>query len=107
MAVTSGKAVEGSPKRMEIQQQRPRNCQISGFVLNSRFWDVVLQDQVLIKVMKHRHSFFINSSEQPSPDSFSILSGEKGQPSVLKIRKLAAAREWKITIDTDDLDAQV
>ena len=57
--------------------------------------------------MKHRHSFFINSSKQPPPDSFNLVNGKKGQPSVLNIRHLNAAREWKITIDADDLDAQV
>jgi hypothetical protein len=106
MAVTSGKAVEGSPKHLEIQQSFQK---LSTIWLCFEFADLGRRatKRPSLEVMKHRHSFFINSSKQPSPDSFSIVSGEKGQPSVLKIRKLAAAREWKITIDTDDLDAEV
>jgi len=57
--------------------------------------------------MKHRHSFFIRSSEQPPSDSFDLVDGKKGNPSVLKIKLLKAAREWKITIDADDLDTKV
>jgi hypothetical protein len=57
--------------------------------------------------MKHRHTFFIDPSKQPAPDAFELIPGNRKDPAGLKIRKLHAAREWKITIDVEDLDAEV
>ena len=57
--------------------------------------------------MKHRHSFFIHPSEEASPDSFKLVNAKKGQPSVLNVRNFKGAREWKITINVEDLDADV
>jgi len=68
-----------------------------------------LQKGDTINRMKHRHSFFVHSSkqQQPSEDSLELIDGKTGKPSVLNIRHLKAAREWKITIDSEDLDVQV
>ena len=57
--------------------------------------------------MKHRHSFFIESTKQPAQESVELVNGKNGQPSVLKIRHLVAAREWKTTIDIKDLNEKV
>jgi len=57
--------------------------------------------------MKHRHTFIIDAGNQPPPESLEIVPGENGQPSVLKIRHLSAAREWKITINRNELSAEV
>ena len=55
--------------------------------------------------MKHRHSFFID--KQPIQEFFELVNGKNGQPSVVKIRHLSAAREWKTTIDVKDLEEKV
>jgi hypothetical protein len=57
--------------------------------------------------MKHRHTFFIPSSVKPPPEAFKIVQGNKNDPSVLSIKLLQAAREWKITIDAEEIDIQV
>jgi hypothetical protein len=57
--------------------------------------------------MKHRHTFFVPSSVDPPPEAFRIVPGNKNDPSVLSIKHLQAAREWKITIDAEDVDIQV
>jgi hypothetical protein len=89
---------------------KPSPRELFRFILNPPIFQPIVQRYVVrpsLKVMKHRHSFFIDSSKQPPPDSFNLVNGKKGQPPVLNIRHLNAAREWKITIDTDDLDAHV
>jgi len=57
--------------------------------------------------MKHRHSFFTDAAKRPAQDSIELINGKNGQPSVLKIRHLSAAREWKTTIDINDLNGKV
>jgi len=57
--------------------------------------------------MKHRHSFFFVAAKQPPQEFFELVNGKNGQPSVLKIRHLNAAREWKSTIDVRDLNEKV
>jgi len=57
--------------------------------------------------MKHRHSFFIDTAKQHVQESFKLVNGKNGQPSVLNIRDLSAAREWKTTIDVKNLNGQV
>jgi hypothetical protein len=57
--------------------------------------------------MKHRHTFFVPSGVTPPPEAFQIIPGNKKDPSVLSIKHLQAAREWKITIDSDELSTQV
>lgn len=57
--------------------------------------------------MKHRHTFFIDAENQPTSKTFDIVPAKKGEPSVLRIRHLPAAREWKITIDSQELDPAV
>ena len=57
--------------------------------------------------MKHRHTFFIPASLDPPPEAFRIVPGNKNDPSVLSIKHLQAAREWKITIDAEEVDIQV
>ena len=57
--------------------------------------------------MKHRHSFFVDSSQNPPVGSFELVEGKDGDQAVLKIRQLEAAREWKITIDANELDEKV
>jgi len=57
--------------------------------------------------MRHRHTFFVDPSKHPAPDAFELIPANKKDPAGLKIRKLHAAREWKITIDAEDLNAEV
>jgi len=57
--------------------------------------------------MKHRHTFFVSSQPPTSSNAFELVEGENGKESLVRIRNLHAAREWKITLDTRDLDAQV
>ena len=57
--------------------------------------------------MKHRHTFFVSSQQPPTENAFELVEGENGRESLVKIRNLHAAREWKITLDSRDLDGQV
>jgi hypothetical protein len=57
--------------------------------------------------MKHRHTFFIDAGKQPKPEAFDLVPEKKGHPAELRISHLPAAREWKVTIDSDDLDQAV
>jgi hypothetical protein len=57
--------------------------------------------------MRHRHTFFLDPSKPPAADAFDLIPGNKKDAAALKIRNLHAAREWKITIDSEDLDAEV
>lgn len=57
--------------------------------------------------MKHRQSFFLDPSRKLPRDAFQFTEGSDGTQAVLKIQHLHAAREWKITIDANELDARV
>jgi len=52
--------------------------------------------------MKHRHSFFIHR-----PDDHGGFELDSETNAVLKVRHLQAAREWKATVDAQDLDVNV
>lgn len=56
--------------------------------------------------MKHRHSFFVHGPDNP-PNTFELVNGDSEEDAVLKVRHLQAAREWKATIEADDLDEHV
>jgi hypothetical protein len=56
--------------------------------------------------MKHRHSFFVHSPDNQH-DGFELVKGESETEAVLHVRHLQAAREWKVTIDVEDLDENV
>lgn len=58
-------------------------------------------------IMKHRHTFFVPSGVKPPLEAIKIIPGNKKDPSVLSIKHLQAAREWKITIDSDELSTLV
>jgi len=49
--------------------------------------------------MKHRHSFFLYGPD--TDDAFELVN------TVLKVRHFQAAREWKATIGTQDIDERV
>jgi hypothetical protein len=56
--------------------------------------------------MKHRHSFFVDTRDN-QPDAFELVKGDSETHAVLHVRHLQAAREWKVTIDIEDLDPNV
>ena len=56
--------------------------------------------------MKHRHSFFVHTHDN-QPDAFELVEGDFEAQAVLHVRHLRAAREWKVTIDIEDLDPNV
>jgi hypothetical protein len=57
--------------------------------------------------MKHRHTFFIHDADPSLSEAFDLVPEKKDKPSELRIRHLPAAREWKVTIDLEDLDPKV